>query len=558
MTVACTGPVEDEITRLKGKVSEVESMLSDVNTEIANLSTLLSKLKSGDYIESVQEVQAGCYVLTFESKDVLVLKDGTSGKTPVLGVRYDNSSGFYCWTVQNGTASPSWLYDNFNHKISAEATVPRLRISEDYWQVSYDDGAHWTNLFQALGDEGSSVFRNIDWSDPFAVKFTLMDGTSFIVPTMDALYQISSACDTINDNIAAYTSMITSLNSSIFIQSYAEVMENGRKVGYNITLENGSVLTIRNGEETTGSVFLDIARDPGDGVLYWRVRYDSQSEFSWLMDGGKRIVASNEYSQPVIGFKDSLGVNYFTISYDGGNTYQYMRNNQGKPVEATAATNFNLFKSAEIGDGTITLVTLDDQEITFMTSKSDKTLRMRLPGPFKVYADSSYRFSVTVTDTVISNTKFTNFRDYNETVGMKLTAIGLDSCYVTKVAVDSFMFRVDSLKYNKITKKTMYQYRSYYSVYMTMGSHLDTTSASRVALFLNWNDRTIMKVAEFQNCAIARPTPPPDTTAVNPPDTTVVTPPDTSAKDSTIVTPPVDSSKVLPPAVESALRAMFR
>lgn len=581
MATACTGPVEDRITGLKGKVSEVEAMVSDINTDLSNLSSLLDKLKSGDYIESISEVQAGCYVLSFESKDVLVLKDGTSGKTPVIGVRYDNSSGFYCWTIQNGTASPTWLYDSFNRKISAEATVPRLRIQDAYWQVSYDDGAHWTNLFQALGEEGSSVFRNVDWSDPYSVKFTLMDGTSFQVPTMEAINQISSACDTINNNIDAYASMITSLNSSIFIQSYAEVMEGGRKIGYNITLENGSVLTIRNGQETTGNVFLDIATDPADGVQYWRVRYDGETEFSWLQNGGSRVVASNEYSQPLISFKDSLGVNYFTVSYDGGNSYELMRSRDGRPVVATASTNFNLFRSAEIGDGFITLVTLDGEEVRFMTSRSDKTLRMQASGAFKVYADSSYSFAVTVIDTIISNTKFKTFGEYNASVGMSLTALALDSCRVTGITADSIMFRADSVKYNKITKKTVYQYKSHFTVKMTMGSVLDTTKPSRVALFLNWSDRTIMKVVEFRNAAkdVAPPVdtttkPPVDTTAKPPVDTTSKPPVDTASKppvdttskppvDSTTGgntggTPPVEPGKNVPPAVVSALRTMFR
>lgn len=548
MAVSCTGPVDDRITGLKGRVSEVEAMLMDINTEMGNVSELLSKLKSGDYIENIQEVQAGCYVLTFESKDVLVLKDGTSGKTPLMGVRYDSSSGYYCWTVQNGTASPTWLYDSYSRKISAEATVPKLRISDGYWQVSYDDGSHWTNLFQALGDEGSSVFRNIDWSDPYSVKFTLMDGTSFTIPTMEAVYQISSACDTINGNIEAYASMINSLNSSIFIQSYAEVMENGRKVGYNITLENGSVLTVRNGQETTGSVFLDISRDPSDGILYWRVRYDGQSEPSWLMNNGSRVVASNEYAQPLIGFKDSLGVNYFTISYDGGNTSEMMRDGDGKPVVATASTNFNLFRSAEVGDGFITLTTLDGQNIRFMTSKSEKSLKLYAVASFKVYADSSYKFSVTVTDTIVSNFKYNNFKDYNASVGMSVTALGLDSCRVTNVVADTLSFRADSIKYNKITKKTVYQYKSKYSVYMTMGSKLDTTTASRVAVFLNWSDRTIMKVLEFQNAA-KDVVPPVDTT------TPPVVPP---VPDSTVVDPPVDTGKTVPPSVKSSLKAMFR
>ena len=548
VTVAagCTSSIEESVAKLRDKVSEIENAFADLNNQISNVNALISKVQSGDHIESIQEVTEGCYVLTFESKDVLVLKDGDDGKTPVIGIRYDSMSGYYCWTIQQGTAAPVWLTDSYGRRISAEATVPKLRISEGYWQVSYDAGAHWTNLFQSSGSEGTSVFSNIDWSNPYMVSFTLTNGTTFFIPTMEAVYELERICDSINNNIEAYRTMITSVNSAVYVKSVAEIYSGGQHAGYSITLENGSVLTIRDGVEKTEQVFIDIAEDPEDGNLYWRVKYGSEQEFSWLMKDGQRVSATVFDGQPEIGFKDSLGVHYFTVSYDGFNTWDWVRDGDGMPIAATGSVTFNLFTSAVINEDSVTLTTIDGNEITFMRVARAKVLWLDIMSFFDVYADSTYTFSVRVVDTLTAMSRFTSFGEYNAEVGMEVRAIGVDSCTVTKVAADSALFRCDSLGHNKVTKLNTYRYQSIFDITMKMGSQLDTNEVSRVAVFLNWDDRSVMRVAKFRNRAILPPdppTPPTDSTGITPPvDSTGTTPP----VDSTGTTPPIDSTGLTP------------
>ena len=543
----CTSDIEERINKLRDKVSGIENAFLDLNKQIQDLNALITKVQSGDHIVSIQEVTAGCYVLTFESKDILMLKDGTDGKTPVIGIRYDSASGFYCWTVQQGTAAPVWLTDSYGRRISAEATVPKLRISEGYWQVSYDEGAHWTNLFQSSGSEGTSVFSNIDWSDPYVVSFTLTNGTKFFIPTMDAVYELQSVCDSINGNIEAYRTMITSVNSAVYVKSVAEIYSGGKHAGYSITLENGSVLTIRDGVETTQKVFLDIAEDPADGKLYWRVKNGSQQEYSWLLRDGERVCATIFDGQPEIGFKDSLGVHYFTVSYDGFETWDWVRDSDGMPVAAAGSVTFNLFTAAEIADDSVTLTTLEGNKITFMRVKREKVLSLNIMGSFDVYADSTYTFSVRVIDTLTAYSRFRTFGEYNQEIGMSVRAVGVDECTVVKVSADSASFHCDSLGHNKITKLNTYRYLSSFDITMKMGSQLDTNEVSRVAVFLNWDDRTVMRVAKFRNRALLPPeppTPPVDSTGTTPPvDSTGTVPP----VDSTGTTPPVDSTVVTPP-----------
>jgi hypothetical protein len=98
-----------------------------------------------------------------------------------------------------------------------------------------------------------------------------------------------------------------------------------------------------------------------------------------------------------------------------------------------------------------------------------------------------------------------------------------------------------------VTKLNTYRYQSNFDITMKMGSQLDTNEVSRVAVFLNWDDRTVMRVAKFRNRAVLPPeppTPPVDSTGITPPvDSTGTVPP----VDSTGTTPPVDSTVVTPP-----------
>lgn len=121
---------------------------------------------------------------------------GNDGATPKIGVRQD-SDGKYYWTLNGG-----WLLDDNGQKVIAEGTdgaagntgaagkdgvTPKLKIENDYWYVSYDNGSSWTQLGRATGSgsssgTGSSLFTRVDTTQPGSVTFYLTDGSSFTVP----------------------------------------------------------------------------------------------------------------------------------------------------------------------------------------------------------------------------------------------------------------------------------------------------------------------------------------------------------------------------------------
>lgn len=236
---ALTGRVDD----LENRVKTLEELCRQMNTNISSLQTLVTALQNSDYITSVTPVTSGGqtigYTMTFKhalpitiyhgtnGKDGQDGQDGTDGKdgqdgkngtTPVIGVAPYN--GVYYWTL-NGT----WLTDTSGNKIKAEGTVgrdgvngkpgqdgddgqdgkpgedgedgitPQLKIENEYWYISYDNGASWIQLGKATGDKrdkgdkgepgapgtsgGDSIFSKVE-DNATEVVFTLADGTTTI------------------------------------------------------------------------------------------------------------------------------------------------------------------------------------------------------------------------------------------------------------------------------------------------------------------------------------------------------------------------------------------
>ena len=245
---ALTGRVDD----LESRVEKLEELCRQMNTNISSLQTLVTALQNSDYITSVTPVTSGGqtigYTMTFKHALPITIYHGTNGKdgqdgtdgkdgqdgkngtTPVIGVALYN--GVYYWTL-NGT----WLTDTSGNKIKAEGTdgrdgvdgrpgqdgedgidgkpgqdgddgqdgkpgedgedgiTPQLKIENEYWYISYDNGASWTQLGKATGDKGDkgdkgdpgtpgasggdSIFSKVE-DNATEVVFTLADGTTTI------------------------------------------------------------------------------------------------------------------------------------------------------------------------------------------------------------------------------------------------------------------------------------------------------------------------------------------------------------------------------------------
>ena len=195
------GEMEESIRDHEQRISALEELCKQMNTNIEALQTLVSALEKRDYITNISEVRSNGevigYTISFAYSDTITIyhgkdgKNGTDGKdgyTPQIGVKQD-IDGIYYWTLDG-----EWLLDAKGNKIQANGVnstngtngvIPQLKIENDYWYVSYDNGATWEQLGKATGEDGKdgqdSFIIGVEESET-EVVFILSNNTTITIP----------------------------------------------------------------------------------------------------------------------------------------------------------------------------------------------------------------------------------------------------------------------------------------------------------------------------------------------------------------------------------------
>ena len=199
----------ESIKEHEQRILALEELCKQMNTNIEALQTLVDALEKRDYITNISPIREDGvvigYTISFANSDTITIyhgedgkdgangTDGKDGYTPQIGVLKD-TDGIYYWTLDG-----EWLLDAKGNKIQANGVngtdgtngsngtngtngvTPQLKIENDYWYVSYDNGATWVQLGKATGNDGlngingDSLFREVTIGDGFVI-FTLNDG----------------------------------------------------------------------------------------------------------------------------------------------------------------------------------------------------------------------------------------------------------------------------------------------------------------------------------------------------------------------------------------------
>ena len=320
------------VENLENRVLALEKMCKEMNTNISSMQTILKALQDNDYVTGVTPiVENGAtvgYTITFTNSAPITIyhgkdgkdgldgtngKDGQDGYTPVIGVKQD-SDGNYYWTLDG-----QWLTDENGNKIKAngidgkdgqdgtngndgadgkdgkDGITPQLKIENDYWYISYDNGATWTQLSKATGENGSdgangtdgkngvdgdSFFQDVDTSNDDYVIFTLADGTQIKVPTWYAFEQLKQLCEEMNKNIEATQQILGALQNNDYVTSIQQIVENGKTIGYTINFSKSGAVTIYHGENGK-----DGANGANGHTPIIGVRQDTDDIYYWTLDG---------------------------------------------------------------------------------------------------------------------------------------------------------------------------------------------------------------------------------------------------------------------------------
>lgn len=192
------GCIDDDLfnrlDNLEERVSRLEELCREMNTNISSLQTIVTALQTNDYVTAVTPIvedgKTVGYTISFVKSDPITLyhgkdgadgKDGIDGYNPVIGVRKD-SDGCYYWTSPDG----NWLLDESGNKIQVQDIdkKPLLKIENEYWYISYDNGETWVQLSKYSNI--NSVFVNVS-EDNDNVYIDLADGTIITLPKGTAL-----------------------------------------------------------------------------------------------------------------------------------------------------------------------------------------------------------------------------------------------------------------------------------------------------------------------------------------------------------------------------------
>lgn len=190
----------------------LQRLCNETNTNLSALQTIVTALQNNDYITSVDALTENGkvvgYTIKFAKSNPIVIyngkdgADGVDGNTPVIGVKKD-TDGIYYWTLDgefiivDGQKIKAQGTDGNNGVDGSDGVTPKLEIREGYWWISYDNGANWTQLGKATGEDGKDADSIKITQDENNVYFELADGT---------VITISKTGQTIDPNVIKFES----------------------------------------------------------------------------------------------------------------------------------------------------------------------------------------------------------------------------------------------------------------------------------------------------------------------------------------------------------------
>ena len=363
---------------LENRVAKLEELCKQMNTNISSLQTIVTALQNNVYVTGTTPLMKDGkeigYTITFSKGNPITIyhgkdgQDGEDGITPTISVKKD-TDGVYYWTL-NGEFI---VVDG--GKIQAEGTngtngtTPQFKIENDYWFVSYDNGANWTQLGKATGEDGvggDSMFSGVDYeTSTDYVIFTLSNGTQIKLPTWSAFEALQRLCNETNTNLSALQTIVTAFQNNDYITSVDPLTENGKVVGYTIKFAKSNPIVIYNGKDgADGNTPVIGVKKDTDDIYYWTL----DGEF--IVVDGQKIKAQgtdgNNGADGSDGVTPKLEIQegYWWISYDNVTNWTQLgkaTGEDGKDADSIKITQDENNVYFELADGTVITISKTGQ-----------------------------------------------------------------------------------------------------------------------------------------------------------------------------------------------------
>ena len=374
--VALWNKSQDIDTRL----TTLEELCEQLNTNISSLQTIVIALQNNVYVTGTTPLMKDGkeigYTITFSKGNPITIyhgkdgQDGEDGTTPTIGVKKD-TDGVYYWTlngefiVVDGGKIKAEGKDGTN---GTNGTTPQFKIENDYWFVSYDNGANWTQLSKATGEDGiggDSMFSGVDYeTSTDYVIFTLSNGAQIKLPTWSAFEALQRLCNETNTNLSSLQAIVTALQNNDYITSVDPLTEDGKIIGYTIKFAKSNPIVIYNGKDgADGNTPVIGVKEDTDEIYYWTLN----GEFI-VVDGQKIKAQGADGSDGTDGTTPKLEIRegYWWISYNNGDSWEQLgkaTGEDGKDGESIKITQDENNVYFELEDGTIITIAKTEQSI---------------------------------------------------------------------------------------------------------------------------------------------------------------------------------------------------
>ena len=385
---------------LENRVAKLEELCKQMNTNISSLQTIVTALQNNVYVTGTTPLMKDGkeigYTITFSKGNPITIyhgkdgQDGEDGITPTISVKKD-TDGVYYWTLNGEFIVVDDGKIQAEGKDGTNGTTPQFKIENDYWFVSYNNGANWTQLGKATGEDGiggDSMFSGVDYeTSTDYVIFTLSNGTQIKLPTWSAFEALQRLCNETNTNLSALQTIVTALQNNDYITSVDPLTENGKVVGYTIKFAKSNPIVIYNGKDGADGVdgntpVIGVKKDT-DGIYYWTL----DGEF--IVVDGQKIKAQgtdgNNGADGSDGVTPKLEIQegYWWISYDNGTNWTQLgkaTGEDGKDADSIKITQDENNVYFELADGTV---------ITMPQNNDTTTQNIQFADPITKYLCSS-------------------------------------------------------------------------------------------------------------------------------------------------------------------------
>ena len=439
---------------LENRVAKLEELCKQMNTNISSLQTIVTALQNNVYVTGTTPLMKDGkeigYTITFSKGNPITIyhgkdgQDGEDGITPTISVKKD-TDGVYYWTLNgefimvDGGKIQAEGKDGTN---GTNGTTPQFKIENDYWFVSYDNGANWTQLGKATGEDGiggDSMFSGVDYkTSTDYVIFTLADGTQIKLPTWSAFEALQRLCNETNTNLSALQTIVTALQNNDYITSVDPLTENGKVVGYTIKFAKSNPIVIYNGKDGTDGVdgntpVIGVKKD-GDGIFYWTL----DGEFI-IVDGQKIKAQGTDGSDGADGVTPKLEIRegYWWISYDNGTNWTQLgkaTGEDGKDADSIKITQDENNVYFELADGTVITISKTGQSVDpNIIQFADENVKKLCVGMWDTNGDLelSYDEAATVTSlgtTFTGNSEIQIFNELKHFTGLTVLDDAFSGC----------------------------------------------------------------------------------------------------------------------------------